>query len=386
MATRGGYDAELAVVGLGAMGAHAFWRLAARGRDVLGLEQFRPGHVQGSTHGQTRLFRTLCMEHPGLVPLARRSLALWRELEEQSGTPIVRLCGALMIGHAGSRVVRGAREAAEAHGQPVRTLSAAELRKEFPQHAEVTDDDVAILDTEAGVARPEASVLAATDAARRAGGHLVAGVAVQQVELVPDGVVVHTAARDFRVRQAVVTPGPWLSHLVPALPMRPTRTPLTWFRPATDAGTGPAEFDLENFPSFIRELPDGRSMWGHGSDTDHLVKVGPDEDPHYRLVDPDTVDRGISPEDYAVVSELVGRTLPGLDPVPASAAVCMITKTPDHHFLLGRPYGDPRLLVGGGDSGHAHKHAAGIGEALAQLAVGEPVFTDLSFLDPNRYL
>lgn len=377
-----GVDAEFAVVGLGALGAHAFWRLASRGKDVLGFEQFRPGHNQGSTHGQTRLFRTLCMEHPGLVPLARRSLVLWRELEEQTGIPVVRLTGALMIGHPDSHVVRGVREAADRHDQPVRTLSAAELRKEYPQHAGVTDDDVAVLDPEAGVGRPEASVLAATGAAVEAGGQLIAQVAVQAVDLVEGGVLIRTAARDFRVRQAVVTPGPWLSHLVPALPMRPTRTPLTWFRPAVDAG----EFDLDRFPSFIRELPDGRRFWGHGSDVDHLVKVGPEDDPHYQLVDPNTVDRGISPDDYAYVSELVSRSLPGLDPVPTSAAVCMITETPDKQFLLGRPGHDPRLLVGGGDSGHAHKHAAGLGEALAQLACGEPVFTDLSFTDPNRYL
>src|SRR3954447_4618750 len=89
------YDAEYGVVGLGAMGSHAFWRLSARGADVLGFEQFRPGHNQGSTHGSTRLFRTLCLEHPGLARGARRSLALWRELEEQTGLPIVRLTGAL---------------------------------------------------------------------------------------------------------------------------------------------------------------------------------------------------------------------------------------------------------------------------------------------------
>src|SRR3954454_14061407 len=88
-------DAEVAVVGLGAMGSHALWRLASRGKDVIGFEQFHAGHPFGSTHGKTRLFRTLCLEHPGLVPMARRSLQLWRELEEQTDTSIVRLCGLL---------------------------------------------------------------------------------------------------------------------------------------------------------------------------------------------------------------------------------------------------------------------------------------------------
>jgi sarcosine oxidase len=377
-----GYDAEIAVVGLGALGSHTFWRLAARGKDVLGFEQFRTGHNQGSTHGHTRLFRTLCLEHPGLVPLARRSLTLWRELEQERDTHIVRLTGALMIGTPGSETVRGVREAAEVHGQAVRTLSAAELRKEYPQHAGISDDDVAIFDPDAGVGRPEAAVIAATEAAVAAGGQLIAQVAVSAVELVEGGVLIHTAARTFRVRQVVVTPGPWLSKLLPDLPMRPTRTPLTWFEPALD----PAAFDLDRFPVFIRELDSGARLWGHGSDTDHPVKVGPEDDPRYRLVDPDTVDRSISEADYAYVSSLVAEALPGLDPTPSATAPCMITRTPDMQFLLGRPYDDPRLLVGGGDSGHAFKHAPGLGEALAQLATGEPLFTDLSFMDPNRYL
>jgi sarcosine oxidase len=375
-------DAEFAVVGLGAMGSHALWRLAARGKDVIGFEQFRPGHYLGSTHGQTRLFRTLCLEHPGLVPLARRSLGLWRELEEESRSTIVQLTGGLMIGKPDSPTVRGVLKAAQVHGQDVRTLSAAELRKDYPQHAGIADDDVAVLDPDAGVARPEAAVLAATDAATRAGARLVQQVAVSGIALVDDGVVIRTAARDFRVRQAIVTPGPWLYQLLPALPMRPTRTPLTWFK----AADNPAAFDLARFPVFIRELPDGNRLWGHGSGADHDVKIGPEDDPNYQLVDPNTVDRYIKQADYAFVSQLVGEALPGLDPIPSATTTCMVTRTPDMQFLVGRPANDARLLVGGGDSGHAFKHASGLGEALAQMACGEQVFTDLSFMNPTRYL
>ena len=90
------FDAEVVVVGLGAMGSNATWRLAVRGRSVIGIERFHPGHVQGSTHGLTRIFRVACLEHPHLVPLARRSRELFVELERASGLPIVRQSGAVM--------------------------------------------------------------------------------------------------------------------------------------------------------------------------------------------------------------------------------------------------------------------------------------------------
>lgn len=375
-------DAEFAVVGLGAMGSNTLWRLAARGKDVLGFEQFQPGHPLGSTHGKTRLFRTLCLEHPGLVPVARRSLELWRELEAQTNIPIVRLTGLLNMGTPESPVIRGVQAAARVHDQQVRTLSAAEIRREYPQHAEVRDDDIAIFDPIAGVARPEAAVIAAVNAAAGAGAHLLDHTGVSGITLVEGGVRISTGARDFYVGQAIVTPGPWLSQLIPSLPMKPTRTPLTWF----DAAHDPGAYDLDHFPAFIRDLGDGEQIWGHGSDHDHGVKVGPEDDPNYRLVNPDLVDRSISPSDYALVSNLVSRKLPGLDPMPSGVTACMITITPDHQFLLGRPRDDPRLLVGGGDSGHAFKHAPALGEALAQLACGEEPFTDLAFMDPNRFL
>ena len=80
------------------------------------------------------------------------------------------------------------------------------------------------------------------------------------------------------------------------------------------------------------------------------------------------------------------RTFPGIEPVPARVTTCMITRTPDGQFQIGRPHGDPRLVVGGGGSGHAFKHAAGIGELIAQIATGEPTFVSTDFVDPNRFL
>src|SRR4051794_21494845 len=159
------FDAEVAVIGLGAMGSNALWRLAHRGVDVIGLERFRPGHVQGSSHGHTRLFRVACLEHPNLVPLAQRSLELWRDLQDRSGTPIIDITGGLMIGPPDSDVVAGTLAAARAHQLPVQTLTATELSTRYPQHAGVPADHVAVWDPLAGVVRPEAGVIAACAAA-----------------------------------------------------------------------------------------------------------------------------------------------------------------------------------------------------------------------------
>jgi sarcosine oxidase len=41
--------------------------------------------------------------------------------------------------------------------------------------------------------------------------------------------------------------------------------------------------------------------------------------------------------------------------------------------------------VAGGDSGHGFKHAAGIGELLAQVVVGESPYSATGFMDPARF-
>src|SRR5258708_27064035 len=68
---------DVVVVGLGAFGSAALWRLARLGVDVAGIERQGIGHHLGSSHGVTRLFRIACQEHPGLAPIALKSLELW---------------------------------------------------------------------------------------------------------------------------------------------------------------------------------------------------------------------------------------------------------------------------------------------------------------------
>ncbi|MEU7001703.1 N-methyl-L-tryptophan oxidase [Nonomuraea sp. NPDC046570] len=377
------FDADVIVVGLGAWGSSALWRLAERGVNAIGIERYGLGHEYGSSHGATRLFRLACLEHPGLVPVARRAGELWRELERRTGEELLRITGGIMIGPPDGRTVAGTLAAARAHDLPVEELDAAALRARFPQHAGVPDDFVGVWDPNAGAVRPELGVNAACRAAVAAGARVYADTRVSGVELIDGGAVVTTPARVFRARQVVVTAGPWLGKLVPDLPLDVRRTPMMWFSAKED----PEAFAIDRFPVFIRHLDDDTSIWGHGSVYGHEVKVGlEDAGDHFASTDPDECDRGITPRDHGTLSRVLRTAVPGLDPAPARAIACMITNSPDAQFMIGRPRRDPRLIVGGGCTGHGFKHATAVGEAIAQLAVGEETFCDLSFTDPNRFL
>src|SRR6266542_1157581 len=127
-------SADVVVVGLGAMGSHALWRLAERGVRAIGVEQFTPGHDRGSSHGESRIIRTAYSEGAGYVPLVLHAWRLWDELEARSGQRLLERCGGLMLGSPSSPWVRGATESAKDHGLRYELLSGSELRERFPQH------------------------------------------------------------------------------------------------------------------------------------------------------------------------------------------------------------------------------------------------------------
>jgi sarcosine oxidase len=376
---------DVVVAGLGGFGSAALWRLAERGADVAGIERHGIGHHLGSSHGATRLFRIACQEHPGLAPIALKSLELWTGLGGQTGQRLVRQSGCLTTGSPDSRPVRGAIAAAEAAGVPIVELSHEELVRRQPQYAGLAPGDVAVWDPGAGICYPERNVRAQTDAARRLGADVYPHTMVTGIEADRDGVTVRTPTVEFRAGQAVVAAGAWLGTLVPGLQLAPRRTPLYWFRPHEPAS---GEFSLERFPAFIWERPDGSTLWGHGSAEDYGIKIGldPPRATASDAIDPEELDRYIHLDtDIDELTSCVAKAFPGLEPRPAKAIPCVVTDSPDGQFLVGRPPGEPRVVVAGGDSGHGFKHAAGVGELLAQVVTGERPYCATDFLDPARF-
>jgi sarcosine oxidase len=354
-------DADVVVVGLGAFGSAALWRLAARGVRVVGVERHGIGHEHGSSHGRTRLFRIACMEHPGLAPIARKSLALWESLRAETGETLVRQTGCLSIGAPDSRPVLGALGA----GEPVESWSHAELVARMPRCAGLGADDVAVWDPGAGICYPERNVRAHVAAAQRLGATVLAGTEISRISVSDKEIVVHTPSGAIQARQAVVAAGAWLGTLVPGLPLTPRPTPICWFTPAEE----PDSFALERFPAFIWHRPDGIGLWGHGASEDFGVKVG--------------LGRATTGDDVGELAAVLPHAFPALHPHPTTVIPCVVTDSPDGQFLVGRTH--PNLLIAGGDSGHGFKHSAGLGELLAQLTLGETPYCRTDFMDPTRF-
>ncbi|HJS71233.1 MAG TPA: FAD-dependent oxidoreductase, partial [Acidimicrobiia bacterium] len=95
---------RLIVLGLGGIGsAAAYWASRRLGGDVLGLEQYELGHLNGGSEDHSRIIR-LSYHTPGYVELAKASYRAWAELEEDSGDRVILRTGGLDLAPADATI------------------------------------------------------------------------------------------------------------------------------------------------------------------------------------------------------------------------------------------------------------------------------------------
>src|ERR1700730_17379869 len=148
---------DVAVIGLGAMGSAALASLAGRGRRVVGIDRYAPGHDRGSSHGRSRVIRLGYFEHPSYVPLLRAAYPLWRALEKQSGRSLLTVTGIVEIGAPSSELVAGTLRSSRLHGLAHEVLDAPALMKRFPAFR-VPADFVGVFQPDGGFVRAEPAV------------------------------------------------------------------------------------------------------------------------------------------------------------------------------------------------------------------------------------
>jgi sarcosine oxidase len=365
---------DVIVVGLGAMGSSTAYQLAQRGKRVLGIDAFPPGHTFGSSHGETRIIRMAYHEHPSYVPLLRRAYALWKRLESDTGESLLRITGGLFVGPPNGDIVTGSVTSARAHGLAHSVLDASQMRKLYPVFTP-RDDDVAIFEDVAGVLFPEKCIAAHLSLAERHGALLRHGEPVETIGIHGSDVAVRTAQGMYSAGHVVVTLGAWVKKLLPDVAVVAERIPLLWFQPVALA----EQFDLGRFPICIWQSPELGNYYLTPRVAIPGVKIGKHHSGN--VVDPATVNRTVTGEDEQPLRAFLERHIPSLAGSVTSSAVCMYENSPDQHFLI-----DNRgsMTVGAGFSGHGFKFASVIGELLADLATTGQTTPDADFLRPAR--
>lgn len=374
------YDAI--VVGLGTMGSAALARLALRGRRVLGLEQFYPAHSHGSSHGGGRVFRTAYFEDSRYVPVLLRAGELWEDLERRTSRTILIRSGAVVVGRPGgdSEVDRSIASARQ-YGIPHEVLDSAELRRRWPVFRP-RPDEIAVYEPGGGVLLAEEAVLAHQEVAIMAGAQALFGTKVLRWADLPGGCVsVLTTSGEFTADRLVLTAGPWFGKLVPETDpfLAPERVVYHRFKPVgSEAALSP-----ESLPAYIVKRPDTGNFYGFPSLPGIGVKIGLGYDG--RSADPDKIDRNVYPDEAEEARRQLADWMPEAAGECLGSKVCMVTPTPDRHFILGIHPQHPQVILGALCAGHGFKFSSAMGEVLADLTIDGSTRQPLGHCAPTRF-
>ena len=369
---------EVLVIGLGAMGSATVYQLAKLGVKVLGIDQYTPPHIHGSTHGETRITREAIGEGAQFVPLARRSHQLWREIEAQTAQTLFTACGGLILAREGQRSQLHAQSdflgntirAAEAFGISHQRLNANEIAARFPQFV-LKGDECGYFEPGAGYLSPEACVRAQLSLAIEHGADLRCGEKVHRVANVEGRTIVETDRARYAAGTTIVAAGPWMLQLLPTFAKKLTvrRQVLYWFERTMPLDVA-CSYLPQDFPVFIWHWGDGADDVFYGFpqiDASGTIKVATEQ--HVSSTTPDVVERDIKEAEIAAMyATHISGKLRGVGPHSVKATTCLYTDTADANFIIGRLPTAQDTIVISACSGHGFKHSAAIGEAVAQMA------------------
>jgi hypothetical protein len=188
---------------------------------------------------------------------------------------------------------------------------------------------------------------------------------------------------EHRAGALILAVGAWLTEVMgagPGLPLDVTQQVVHWFAKGQGSEGGG---EPDGVPVTIWEYAPDRFFYTVPEAEGGAMKAAL----HYggEAVRPDEVDRTVDPDEARELRGLLERYLPGSADTLLESSACLYTSTPDHAFVLGRHPDANRVVVLGGGSGHAFKFAPALGEAAAELVLGEQPFVDLGPFSPARF-
>ncbi len=371
---------DVIVVGVGGMGSATCWQLAQRGQRVLGLERFDIPHAMGSSHGVSRIIRLPYYEDSAYVPLLHRAYALWAAAERASGETLLVTTGSLDGGPEDDPLFQGALASARLHGLEHEVLTGAEVNDRFPGYRMPAASRF-ILQPQGGLIASERAIVAHARLAQEAGATIHARERVLEwtASAGGEGVTVRTDKATYRAGRLVISAGPWIADLVPAMTGLAVaeRQVLAWLQPGR-----PELFATGRFPVFNLQVEEGR-YYGFPIYEVPGFKFGRY---HHRgeTMPAEAMRREPDGEDEALLRAFAERYFPhGAGPTMALRS-CMFTNTPDEHFILDRHPEFPQVVLASPCSGHGYKFCSVVGEILADLATAGQTRHDIDFLSLRR--
>jgi glycine/D-amino acid oxidase-like deaminating enzyme len=377
-------DAQITVIGGGAVGAAAAYFLARAGyRDIQLLDK------QGLCEATSSQAAGMVGQARPTVDRARLTMAaaeLYRGFEEETGYPMdYRESGAVRIALSDTSVAELEQIAATAEvtGLPVEFLSDAQLREIFPPMQRTDGIRAALWSPTCGYVQPNSLVAAYASAAGDLGVTIAPHAAVTRIGT-SRGQVCSVSTRDgeFATEQVIIAAGPWSVALAALagveLPIVPVLHEYFVTEPVPGWHAGLPCLRIPEIGVYARG-EGGRVLCGG------FENQGTSLDPRGVSVD----DPLPASPDWDVLggfAESLGRFVPGLPGAGVSTTFRgWPTFTPDGRFLVGPVSAVRGLAFAAGCNAHGVSGSAGLAMYLVE-SLGPDPSPYVRSLSPDRYL
>ena len=363
---------DVAVIGLGGAGLAACKTLAEAGYTVLGLEQFEFGHSHGSSHADTRLFRTAYYEGDAYVPILQKSRLNWLDWNQQyqdlfeTDQLLFNQTGIFIFGDAESSIVNRSYSSGQKNQLPVELVEMSQFNStsdHWQNSFSLPEGFVRFHEVQAGFLYAERTLKFLKAKAEKVGAVLKYQSKLKGYQKIPDGFQMESEGLSAKVKKIILCPGAWLDHLGLVNSKIEVNVHCFWqldnFAPTVPWGFETSEHFFYGFPSV-----DGKTTKINIHNTGLYI----DSPEQASEVDLQPV--------LNKVEAFIREYLPSSNPRLLEHKSCLYTMTPDEHFYLDTPSQD--LLVMGGLSGHGFKFLPALGQ-IAQnfMSVSDPLHQGL---------
>jgi sarcosine oxidase len=372
---------DVAVIGLGAMGSAALYAAAGRGLHVIGIDRYEPAHRRSSSFGESRVIRLAYFEHPSYVPLLVEAYRRWRALETSSGEQVMTITGIVEAGYPGSPSVEGSLRSSLEHGLAHERMTAAEVASRFPAFSLPSDWEV-IFQPDAGALLPEKAIRLFVSGAKALGGEVRVSTRVIAIEPRGDRTrIVMESGERVDAGSAIVSTGAWMGDLLPdvAAKLDLTRQPLMWFEPRDPVLVKPDRMPIFFFQTAQDKIYGLPNLCGTGVKVASHLSCGD-------LASAEAARAEVSLEEVRHLSEMLQHYVPAAAGPLVNTSVCLYTRSPDEHFVIGLHPQAPQIVIASPCSGHGFKFSSVIGEILTDLAIDRHTKWPIDLFKPERVL
>jgi glycine/D-amino acid oxidase-like deaminating enzyme len=376
-------DADLVVVGAGALGLSTALHAALLGRSVVVLERLTAGsQASGRAAG---LFKSVQADSLR-TDLARRSITRAISFADWAGVDLsVRRSGSFLIARTDEHreYLRAEARQSGGWGVDVRAAEPADLRDRLAYYRPGGGELAVWCPEDIYIDEPMALIGAYVAACTRHGVQLLENEAVDAITLTAGRVTgVETAERTIRAGAVVDAAGAWTRQVAElagtGVAVAPVRHQLLITDPSAEIDAAAPIARVVDAAVYLRPARGGLMVGGFEADP---LPVDPRRRPASFTTDDVPLDLGV----LRTMAGQIGAEVPVATAPVAEHRAGLFTMSPDGRFVAGPVADVPGLWVASGCNGSGFSSSLALGEAVAGWLADAPARIDIGALAPGRF-